>query len=263
MRTNPLRESLRNGTPTLGTRVMSSWPTVIEMVGRSGQFDYVEFVAEYAPYDLTTLEHLGRTIELFDHMSGMIKIQQESRLHLCVRAIGAGIQNVLFADVRPDRPESAGHQGVAMHRSCILDAGTPEWATALDETVVAIMIEKRSAIDELEAILAVPGIDMVQFGPADYSMSIGRTGERRHPEVLEAERHTLETALRMGVAPRVELAQAAGFDPYLEMGVRHFNIGVDVQLLSSWYQESGAVLRKELGAEQLNPRHNNKPGYGQ
>lgn len=243
---------------------MSSWPAVVEMVGRSGMFDYVEFVAEYAPYDLATLEHLGRAIELFDHLSGMIKIQQESRLHLCVRAIGAGIQNVLFADVRsaddaaecvrccrPERPESAGRQGVAMHRSAGIgiEAGSAAWADALDETVVAIMIEKRSAVENLESLLAVPGIDMVQFGPADYSMSIGRTGERKHPEVLEAERHTIETALKMGVHPRVELGQPAGFEPYLEMGVRHFNIGVDLQVLYHWYRQGGAVLRKELGLE--------------
>ena len=88
---------------------------------------------------------------------------------------------------------------------------------------------------------------MVQFGPADYSMSIGRTGERTHPEVLEAERYTIETALKMGIAPRADLPQAVGFETYLEMGVRHFNIGVDIQLLYQWYREGGAILRKELG----------------
>jgi 4-hydroxy-2-oxoheptanedioate aldolase len=254
---------------------MSSWPTVIEIVGRSGMFDYVEFVAEYAPYDLHSLEHTGRTIELFDHLSGMIKIQQESRLHLAVRAIGAGIQNVLFADVhsadeaaecvaccRPERPESAGRQGVAMHRAALLEAGSEAWAAALDETVVAIMIEKKSAIEDLESILAVPGIEMVQFGPADYSMSIGKTGQRKHPDVLEAEKFTIETALRMGVTPRVELPQATGFEPYLDMGVRHFNIGVDIQLLYQWYRESGAVLRKELGLEPVDDAPGGKPSYG-
>ena len=43
------------------------------------------------------------------------------------------------------------------------------------------MIEKASAVEQLDEILAVPGVDMVQWGPADYSMSIGRSGEWNHP----------------------------------------------------------------------------------
>ena len=45
-------------------------------------FDYVEFSGEYAPYDHAMLENMGRAIELFDHLSGMIKIEQESRAQL-------------------------------------------------------------------------------------------------------------------------------------------------------------------------------------
>jgi len=68
--------------------------------------------------------------------------------------------------------------------------------------VVALMIEKRSAVENLETILSIGGIDMVQFGPADYSMSIGIPGQWSDPQVREAERYTIETALRMGIAPR-------------------------------------------------------------
>jgi 4-hydroxy-2-oxoheptanedioate aldolase len=42
--------------------------------------------------------------------------------------------------------------------------------------VVAVMIEKASAVENLEAMLSVKGVDMVQFGPAHYSMSIGIPG---------------------------------------------------------------------------------------
>ena len=48
------------------------------------------------------------------------------------------------------------------------------------------MIEKKEAIENLESILAIPGVDMVQFGQTDYAMSIGVTGNRQHPAVDEA-----------------------------------------------------------------------------
>ena len=64
MRENRLRALLNQGEPTFGTRIQSAWPTATELVGRSGQFDYVEFLAEYAPYDLHALDNMGRAIEL-------------------------------------------------------------------------------------------------------------------------------------------------------------------------------------------------------
>jgi 2-keto-3-deoxy-L-rhamnonate aldolase RhmA len=273
MRHNRLRELLDAKQPTLGTRILSSWPTIIELVGHSGMFDYVEFCGEYAPYDHETLDNLGRSIELFDHLSGMIKIEQESRAHAAVRAVGSGFQSVLFADprnadevtqcvrcIRTERPQSGGLHGVNMHRAAMQHAGTEAWADAMDKIVIALMIEKKEAIENLESMLAVPGVDMVQFGPADYSNSIGLTGQFQHPEVKEAERYMIKTAIRLGIAVRVELNNPQGFEPYLEMGVKHFNVGIDVKTLFQWFSDSGAIMRRELQMEPL-IRHT-KSNYG-
>src|SRR5579871_5458805 len=100
MRENRLRKLLREGKPSLGTRLQSTWPSVTELVGRSQKFDYVEFLAEYAPYDLYALDNLGRSIELFPNFTGLIKMEQSAQRHLAVRAMAAGIQNLLFTDVR-------------------------------------------------------------------------------------------------------------------------------------------------------------------
>jgi len=277
MRRNRLREILNNNQPSLGTRIMSFLPATIELIGHSGMFDYVEFSAEYAPYDHQILDNLGRAVELFDHLSGMIKIEQESRQHATVRAIGAGFQSVLFADprtvadvqdcvryVRTERPQSGGLHGVNLLRATgvVVDSASAVWADALDNIVIALMIEKKGAIENLEAILAVPGIDMVQFGPADYSNSLGFTGQMSHPEVKAAEKYMIETAIRMGVAPRVELNEATGFEPYLQMGVKHFNVGVDFKTYFTWLQKSGSILRKELGLEPLTASAQGSGGYG-
>ena len=54
-----------------------------------------------------------------------------------------------------------------------MEDGSPEYVEAMDDAVIALMIEKKGAVDNLEEVLSVKGIDMVQFGPGDYSMSIG------------------------------------------------------------------------------------------
>ena len=264
MRTNRLRELLDADQPTLGTHILSSWPSIVELVGLSGMFDYVEFVAEYGPYDLYSLENLGRAVDLFDHMSSMMKIEQEPRTYLAVRALGSGIQNVLFSDprtvedveecvsaVRAEAPGSGGRHGVGMRRDVglVLEAGTPAFVEALDKAVVALMIEKDDAVENLEDLLAVDGVDMVQFGPADYSMSIGLAGQLDHPRVREAEEHVISTALRMGVAPRAELGGPEGMERYLDLGVKHFCIGTDVKILFNWLTGTGGRIIELLGRE--------------
>jgi 4-hydroxy-2-oxoheptanedioate aldolase len=129
----------------------------------------------------------------------------------------------------------------------VQDVGSPAFVQALEDAVVALMIEKKQAVEDLDAILSVPGIDMVQFGPADYAMSIGLTGEWTHPRVREAERFTIETALRKGIAPRAEIADPDQARRYLDMGVRHFCIGWDVSILARWFTEAGGAMREILG----------------
>lgn len=264
MRRNRLRELLTADLPSLGTHIHSSWPTIIELVGHSGMFDYVEFVGEYAPYDLYALENLGRAVDLFDHMTAMMKIEQEPRTYLTVRAIGSGIQNVLFADprtradveecvraVRAEAPHAGGRHGVGMRRDvgCVLEGGTPAFVQALDDAVVALMIEKDSAVQNLESLLSVKGVDMVQFGPADYAMSLGLAGQFKHPRVVEAEKFVIETSLKMGIAPRAEISSPDECARYLDMGVKHFCVGTDVSVLFNWFRDCGKAMNQLLQRE--------------
>ena len=257
MRPNKLRELLNAGKPSIGTRVHSTWPSVVEVIGHTGMFDYVEFLAEYAPFDLYALDNFCRAVELFE-MSAIIKVDQEPQSFLGQRGIGAGFQGVLFADcrsvddvrqcvriVRPDTPQDGGSYGVGLRRFAYMGhAGTAEYVQALRDTVVLIMIEKQAAVERLEEILAVKGIDMIQWGPADYSMSIGRPGERNSPEVKVVERKVFETAIKMGIAPRAEITNVEQAKYYLDLGVRHFNIGTDLSILYNWWKTNGDELRK-------------------
>ena len=259
---NVLRNLLNENKPSIGTHVLSPWPGVIEVIGHSGIIDYVEFVGEYAPYDLHSLENIGRAVDLFGHMSAMMKIEQQPRTYLAIRSVGSGIQNLLFADIRnpqdareavasktADMPNVNGVAGAGMRRDVGYGVGSTdeEYVEALEDTVVALMIEKQSAIDQLEEILSVDGVDMVQFGPADYAMNLGIPGQYDHPKVKEAEEYIFETAMKLGVAPRVELETFAEADSYLKRGIKHFCIGTDILAVYEWCRTHGGDLAKALG----------------
>ena len=261
---NKLRELLKAGKPTLGTHLVSMWPAMVEFVGHSGMFDYVEFVAEDASFDLSGLENLCRTAELFN-LASMIKVDQQPRTFLAQRAIGAGFSSVLFADcrnaadarecvkaARPDTPEDGGTYGVAFRRQAYKFVDTPAeqgqraYVQAIRDVVVVLMIEKKESVEQLEEILALPGVDMVQWGPSDYSMSVGRPGQKESPDIRAVEKRVFETALKMGVPPRCEIDSPDEAKRYLDMGVRHFCIGMDITVWFEWCLKNGAAMRKAL-----------------
>ena len=256
MKNNRLRELLNEGKPTLGTHVIIPWPRIVEVIGHSGAFDYIEYVGEYSTFTMEQLENFGRAIELFPNMSSMIKVEEQARGLIATRAIDAGIQNVLFTDcrsaedvrecirfVRPETPEAGGIHGAGSRR-IILGSNPVEWVKAMNDVVIAIMIEKKSAMDNLEAILSIKGVDMLQFGPNDYSISIGRPGQARSPEMQKIERDMIELALKKGVAPRVEIGSFEQAKPFIEMGVRHFCIGTDLSVIYGWCQQQKEGIRE-------------------
>jgi 2-keto-3-deoxy-L-rhamnonate aldolase RhmA len=254
-----LRELIKSGKPTLGTRVHAIWPAVVEAIGHTGLFDYVEFLAEYAPFDLDGLDNFCRTTELYN-LGSLIKIDQEPRGFLAQRGIGAGFEGVLFADsrsaddvrqcvriVKPETPEDGGIFGAATRRFAYMNYGSSqEYVQALREVVVMIMLEKRTAVEQLDEILAVGGVDMVQWGPADYSISIGKPGMGRDPAVKAVERRVIESCLKAGVQPRAEINTPDEARYYLDLGVKHFNLGSDLSIYFNWIKSNGDTLRKIL-----------------
>ena len=263
MKPNKLRQLLNEGKPTIGTHVISPWPGIVEIIGHSRAFDYIEYVGEYSSFSLEQLDNFGRAIELFPDMSSMMKVEEQTRGFIAQRSIDSGIQNVLFTDcrsadevkecvrlVRSETPEAGGIHGCGMRRNVgyVLEGGSKAWTEAMNEVVIAIMIEKKGAIENLEEILSVEGVDMVQFGPSDYSISIGIPGQGRDEKVQQAHRQMIETALKVDVHPRVEIGSFEQAKPYLDMGVRHFCIGWDIAIMFAWCKQQEAGMRELLAS---------------
>ena len=75
-------------------------------------------------------------------------------------------------------------------------------------------------------------------------MSVGKAGQRNDPAVLDAKKEVFKTALSMGVQPRAEITSPDDAKEYLDMGVKHFNMGVDISVLYSYWKSNGEALRK-------------------
>lgn len=75
---------------------------------------------------------------------------------------------------------------------------------------------------------------------------LARAGQWDHPRVVEAERRMIRAALAAGIAPRVEISRPDQAKQYLDLGVRHFCMGWDVEILFDWFKREGDTMRNML-----------------
>ena len=258
---NTLRAKLDEGKPTIGTHILFSDPDIPEIVGDTGYFDYGEFAAEYGVLDMNNLYHLARAAQC-GNLPLMIKPDQEAQGFWTQAAMGAGFRAVLFTDIRtpddvvachdiisPDTPERGGLMGVKLRRPALPGYDTESYLADLESFVFAIMIEKNVTVENLDAILEVArdkGVDMTQWGPADFSFSRGEPGLMGKPEIRPFEERVIQKSLDYGLRPRVEIREVDQAKRYLDMGVRDFCIGWDRFLVQVGFARLGEGMQKLL-----------------
>jgi len=259
---NRIRQLLRQGKPTMGTHLLSTWPTLWEAVGSTNQFDYVEFDSQDGAWDLYDLDNMCRAAEL-TKTGTMIKIDRSPKDWIAKRAIAAGFEAILFADIMTAREARECVQAVRLPpdgvNSFLGTRGIPiddhakidDYAKHIDDIVIAIMVEKSTLVDELEEVLAIDGIDMIQFGSVDYGLSL-RTPKKPFRladlnDKIQADFDRVnEMAISAGIRPRVETGDAESCQYFLDRGIRDFCIGWDVDTVRRWCLMHGKKLREML-----------------
>jgi 4-hydroxy-2-oxoheptanedioate aldolase len=183
---NKLKEKLENGGVALGTFMFTYSPTVMEILGHSG-FDFVIIDTEHAPTgisDTITLEHIIRAAEVSGTVP-LVRLPERSKI-MTQKALDAGAKGIVvpWVQTKEDAEEAVkdtkyppmGHRG-----SCFLTRPTgysskftPDyWESANENTMVIPLLENQTALDNIDEILSVPGLDFIFFGGRDYSMSCG------------------------------------------------------------------------------------------
>lgn len=104
---------------------------------------------------------------------------------------------------------------------------------ANEQRFVCVQIEDPEPLEELDAIAALPGIDMLFFGPADFSQGIGDPGNFNNPRLLDARRRVAEAALRHGKFAGTP-ASPTNISELIDMGYRFLNLGADVVALQEY-----------------------------
>ncbi len=231
---NTTKERLLEGQVVLGCFVRTPDASFAEYVATGG-WDFLVFDGEHGSVNTSEVANLARASENRG-VTPMVRVSS-SHSATVLRCLDAGAAGLHFPSM--NEPEEArlavsaakypprGLRGLAGNRSTDW-AITPEAiGHANDQTLVVVQIETREAVDNIEELCAVDGIDVLFIGPSDLSQSLGVPGDFGHPLLVDAiERVALvvrESEKVLGLFAAT--AQAAGKG--LELGARYVATGVE------------------------------------
>ncbi|MCC7354051.1 MAG: 4-hydroxy-2-oxo-heptane-1,7-dioate aldolase, partial [Anaerolineae bacterium] len=112
----------------------------------------------------------------------------------------------------------------------------------------AVMIETAEALNDLDNILAVPGLDSVAIGPVDLSSALGVLGDLKHPRVVEA----MNTIIAKTRAAGLPVGAGLGNDPdavmdMVQRGVQWMHLAADYHYLVRGIEQVTSAVRSRLG----------------
>jgi 4-hydroxy-2-oxoheptanedioate aldolase len=174
---------------------------------------------------------------------------------LAKRALDIGAQTLLFpyvqnADeakraVAATRYPPQGIRGVSVAARASRYGRTPGYlGKANTEICVLVQVETREALNELEAIARVDGVDGVFIGPSDLAASLGHIGNPAHPDVQAAIKDAVTRLKKVGKPAGILTGNEDEARRYIEWGFLFVAVGADVGLLA---KNADALAKKFKG----------------
>ncbi|WP_243614744.1 HpcH/HpaI aldolase family protein [Shimia aestuarii] len=238
---NSFKTALASKTPQIGLWVVTAEPSLAEMIGTAG-FDWLVLDGEHAPNDIRSLK--DALTALNGSKSHPVVRIPVGEAWMVKQVLDAGAQTVLVPMV--DTADQAREMAAAMlyppagirgmgasgARASRFGEIADYVATANDEVCLIVQAESRAALDNLDDILAVEGVQGVFIGPADLSADMGYPGNPGAPEVQDA----IETAIRkIAASDKAAGILTSGTEParkWLDAGATFVAVGIDMKLFS-------------------------------
>jgi 4-hydroxy-2-oxoheptanedioate aldolase len=245
---NGVRGELEAGRQLVGVFVQSHDPASIEMLGGLG-FDCVCIEAEHSAMGPGTIRSLVAAAELTP-AAPLVRVAGNDPV-LIATALDAGAKGVVVprvesaaeaaAAVAAARYPPLGSRGIGPGRATAYGLGiAAHLASANAEILLAVQVETRAALADLDAILAVDGVDMIFVGPGDFAASLG-IEDPADPDLAAAIASTLRRSKEAGRLTGIFAAEP-------EAAARRRREGVDLVVLGSDFGWMAAGARGALGA---------------
>ena len=248
--TGRFRNRLTAGETLLGTMITLPSAATAEILAEIG-FDWFFVDGEHGPLEtgdlLTILQTVGSRVACVVRVPTAAEVPIKRVLDLGAEGLIVPQVNTAAQAsdvVRFSRYSPAGSRGVGLARAHGYGMRFKEYLeTANDQIAVIVQAEHALAVENMEAIVKVKGIDAVLLGPYDLSASLGKMGQIDHPTVVEAIDHVTRTCLAAGIPLGYFGVSAGAVRPYMEKGYTLIVAGVDTLLLGSAAKRLFAEMR--------------------
>lgn len=249
-----LKKRLKDGDVLFGPLVQVPSPALVEVLGLAG-FDFVVFDREHGALSVMDIETLARGCGSTG-IASLVRLRSSVAAEISA-ALDTGVAGVHVP--RVESPETA-RAIVKAARFCpagerglnpFVRAASYSYQPVEDfvgesnaEVVVVICVEGATALEKLDQILAVDGIDVIFLGPYDISHALGIPGQVNHPRVVKAVSDAMQKVVRSGLAAGVFTSTIEGARLWSKQGAQYIVFSVDTRL----YLEGGMLKVQELQA---------------
>jgi len=249
-----MKHKIASGDLTVGSWITLGHPAIAEIMAKAG-FDWLVVDLEHSVIGIETAGDLIRTIDLAG-VAPLVRLTSNDANQI-KRVMDAGAHGIVVpmvnnpADaasaVAATRYAPTGSRGVGLARAQGYGAGFREYLEwQKNGPIVIVQIEHRDAVEQLEDILKVEGVDGFIIGPYDLSCSMGIPGKFDDPEFVDVMKHIRETGLRIGcpaglhiVEPDISLLEGS-----VREGYTFIAYSVDIRLLDVGVRQGIAKVRE-------------------
>ena len=218
LKNNPVKQALKNKQNVFGIYIAVPSPMMVEFAGYAG-FDFVRIDICHSAVDMPTIVNMIRAAEA-SGVTPMVRVDYDPVL--IANVLEAGTKGLFIPDVCSY--EMAKSVVDAVHFHPVGDRGTfsaaricqygaigggdyAKWSN--EEILLGVQIESKEAVDNLDKILDLDGIDIIGSGRGDLANALGFTGQKDHPSVLALEEKIFDTAIKRGKFVSVNLDPTA------------------------------------------------------
>ena len=241
------RSKLKQGELLISPMVTLSCPETAEILSEAG-YDWLFLDAEHSTYAASDLQTIiGRVAHT---LPCLVRLAAPDEV-LIKKALDLGAAGIIAPQVNtPELAEKIdsyakyspqGTRGVGLGRAHGYGFAFDDYlSSANDNTTVVVQAEHIDAVNNIEQIVNVSGVDAVLIGPYDLSASLKKIGEIDHPDVVNAIQHVTEVCQKQNMPLGIFGVTVDAIKPYIEKGFTLITVGVDTVML-------GQAARKMLG----------------
>lgn len=251
-----LKLKLAQAEVTIGSWITLGHPSIAEIMATAG-FDWLVLDMEHSVLELSEVQMLIQALDI-QNCPAIVRLTSNHPDQI-KRVMDAGATGVMIPMVRSAADAKAavqavyyppkGKRGVGLARAQGYGAQFQKYRDWLEENaVIIVMIEHIDAVNEIDSILSVDGIDAYIIGPYDLSGSMGHIGEFNHPEVTTAIEQVLKAGNLLGKPGGIHVVEPDQDElrQRISAGFSFIGYGLDIRILDTLCRNHISSIKENL-----------------